>query len=93
MSADNGTLAFNSSEVITVSSFISGTGGLAQLVMDDPERIPLTGKVVWINPRQQGVRAAGFGIQLSGEEGDKARRKIENVLAGSLQADRPTHTM
>ena len=62
-------------------------------LMDDPERIPLTGKVVWINPRQQGVRAAGFGIQLSGEEGDKARRKIENFLAGALQADRPTHTM
>ncbi len=62
-------------------------------LMDDPERMPVTGKVVWINPRQQGMRPAGFGIQLAGEEGDKARRKIETFLAGALQADRPTHTM
>lgn len=62
-------------------------------LVDDPERIPLTGKVIWINPRQQGMRAAGIGIQLTGEEGDKARRKIETILAGALKADRPTHTM
>lgn len=62
-------------------------------LLDDPERIPVTGKVVWINPRQQGMRAAGIGIQLSGEEGDKARRKIETYLAGALQSDRPTSTM
>jgi len=62
-------------------------------LMDDPERIPVTGKVIWINPRHQGMRAAGVGIQLSGEEGDKARRKIETFLAGALQADRPTNTM
>lgn len=60
---------------------------------DDPERIPLTGKVVWVNHRNQGQRPAGFGLQLVGEEGDKARRKIENMLGGSLQADRPTFTM
>lgn len=62
-------------------------------LMDDPERIPLTGKIIWINPRQQGMRAAGIGIQLTGEEGDKARRKIETYLAGALTADRPTQTM
>ncbi|HET8729878.1 MAG TPA: pilus assembly protein PilZ, partial [Moraxellaceae bacterium] len=43
--------------------------------------------------RQQGLRAQGIGIQLTGEEGDKARRKIETILAGALKADRPTHTM
>ncbi|MDI1302755.1 MAG: PilZ domain-containing protein [bacterium] len=62
-------------------------------LMDDPERIPVTGKVIWINTRQQGTRPAGIGIQLSGEEGDKARRKIETFLAGALAADRPTFTM
>jgi type IV pilus assembly protein PilZ len=62
-------------------------------LLEDPERIPLTGKIVWVNTRQQGTRAAGFGIQLSGEEGDKAKRKIEALLAGALQADRPTQTM
>ncbi len=42
---------------------------------------------------QQGMRAAGIGIQLTGEEGDKARRKIETFLAGALQSDKPTITM
>ncbi|MDP2227695.1 MAG: pilus assembly protein PilZ, partial [Moraxellaceae bacterium] len=62
-------------------------------LMDDPERIPVTGKVIWVNTRNQGLRAAGIGIQLSGEEGDKARRKIETHLAGATHSDRPTSTM
>lgn len=62
-------------------------------LMGDPERLPITGKVIWINPPQQGTRAAGIGIQLAGEEGEKARRKIETFLAGALTADRPTNTM
>jgi type IV pilus assembly protein PilZ len=60
---------------------------------DDPERIPLTGKVVWVNHRNQGQRPAGFGLQLMGEQGDHARRKIEAQLGGALQADRPTYTL
>ncbi|RZU37136.1 type IV pilus assembly protein PilZ [Fluviicoccus keumensis] len=60
---------------------------------DDPEKLPITGKVVWVNHRNQGQRPAGFGIQLSGEAGDSCRRKIEAQLGGALQADRPTFTM
>jgi type IV pilus assembly protein PilZ len=62
-------------------------------LMDDPERLPITGKIIWINPRQQGMRPAGIGIQLAGPDGDKVRAKIETFLAGALQADRPTYTM
>lgn len=60
---------------------------------DDAERIPVTGKVVWVNHRNQGQRPAGFGLQLAGEGGDNARRKIEAQLGGALQADRPTFTL
>ena len=62
-------------------------------IMDEPEKIPVAGKVVWITPQgAQGNRSAGIGVQYSGQD-DTARRTIENHLAGSLQSDRPTHTM
>ena len=60
---------------------------------DDAERIPLNGKVVWTHHRNQGQRPAGFGIQLIGEDGDRARRKIEAQLGGALQSDKPTYTL
>ena len=62
-------------------------------VMDEPEKIPVAGKVVWITPQgAQGNRTAGIGVQVSDQD-DTARRTIENHLAGALQSDRPTHTM
>lgn len=62
-------------------------------LMDEPEKIPVAGKVVWITPKgAQGNRAAGIGVQFS--EGDgTARNKIETYLAGALKSDRPTHTV
>ena len=64
-------------------------------LMDEPEKIPIAGKVVWLTPRgAQGSRAAGIGVQFNDEEETAtANAKIENHLAGSLQSDRPTHTM
>lgn len=62
-------------------------------LMDEPEKIPVAGKVVWVTPKgAQGNRAAGVGVQFS-EQDDTAAKKIETYLAGSLESDRPTHTM
>lgn len=62
-------------------------------LMDEPEKIPIAGKVVWVTPRgAQGNRTAGIGVQFS-EQDAHANAKIENHLAGSLSSDRPTHTM
>lgn len=62
-------------------------------LMDEAEKIPVAGKVVWVTPKgAQGNRAAGIGVQFSGED-DIASNKIETYLAGSLDSDRPTHTM
>lgn len=62
-------------------------------LMDEPEKIPVAGKVVWITPRgAQGNRTAGIGVQFSGED-DAASKKIETYLAGALESERPTHTM
>lgn len=63
-------------------------------LMDEAERIPVAGKVVWITPMgAEGNRAAGVGVQFSEQDGGVARNKIEGFLAGALQSDRPTHTM
>lgn len=62
-------------------------------LMEEPDKIPVAGKVVWVTPRgAQGNRTAGIGVQFSDQD-DKARKTIENYLAGSLESDRPTHTM
>ncbi|GAA5316549.1 MAG: PilZ domain-containing protein [Candidatus Pelagadaptatus aseana] len=62
-------------------------------LMDEPEKIPVAGKVVWVTPKgAQGNRAAGVGVQFSDQD-DTASKKIETYLAGSLDSDRPTHTM
>jgi type IV pilus assembly protein PilZ len=62
-------------------------------LMDEPEKIPVAGKVIWITPKHaQGNRAAGIGVQFSSQD-DTATKKIENYLAGIVGSDRPTHTM
>jgi len=62
-------------------------------LMDEPEKIPVAGKVIWLTPRgAQGNRATGIGVQFSDED-DMANKKIETYLAGKLESDRPTHTL
>lgn len=62
-------------------------------LMDEPDKIPVAGTVIWITPKgAQGNRTAGIGVQFNDQD-DTAKKKIETFLAGSLQADRPTHTM
>jgi len=62
---------------------------------EETERISVVGKVVWVSPvGAQGNRTAGIGIHFN-ESGDAeaARSRIENILAGTLNSERPTHTM
>lgn len=62
---------------------------------ESSERMPVAGKVIWVTPAgAQGARPAGIGVQFNdGPEGDALKGRIEALLAGSLDADRPTHTM
>lgn len=63
-------------------------------LMDDKERLPVAGRVVWVSPEgAQGNRTPGIGVQFSEQDNGATRNKIEGLLAGALQADRPTHTM
>jgi type IV pilus assembly protein PilZ len=63
-------------------------------LMDEKERIPVAGRIIWITPLgAEGNRAVGVGIQFTDQDKGDARRKIEEYLAGGLEAERPTHTM
>ena len=63
-------------------------------LMEEKEKLPVAGKIVWITPKgAEGNRAAGIGVQFSDQDGGNARAKVETYLAGALGSDRPTHTM
>jgi type IV pilus assembly protein PilZ len=64
-------------------------------LMDDPNRIAVQGKIVWITPEGvQGNRTQGIGVQFSQDDtGASARSTIEKILGESLASPRPTHTM
>ncbi len=63
-------------------------------LMDDKERLPVAGKIIWVTPQgAQNNKAAGIGVQFSSQDDGATRNKIEGFLAGALQADKATHTM
>jgi type IV pilus assembly protein PilZ len=64
-------------------------------LMNDPNKLPIAGTVVWIMPQgAQNSKAQGIGVHFkSDESGIEAKRKIENLLGGVMNSSRPTHTM
>jgi type IV pilus assembly protein PilZ len=64
-------------------------------LMDDPNRIAVQGKVVWITPEGvQGNRTQGIGVQFTQDEtGASAKATIEKLLGELLASARPTHTL
>ncbi len=63
-------------------------------LMDDPNKLPIPGKIVWITPAGTPGRGQGIGIQFAANEaGEEARARIENLIGGVLKAARPTHTL
>ncbi len=63
--------------------------------LDEPLKLPITGKVAWINPpHSAGNRPQGVGIQLPDNEvGKELKKKIEVILAPVVKSDRITHTV
>jgi type IV pilus assembly protein PilZ len=64
-------------------------------LMEDKDRLPVSGKVVWITPAgAQGNRTAGIGVQFNdSSDGEIARTRIESILAGVLGQEKPSYTM
>jgi len=80
--------------ISTNKRFTSGEEVFVLLaLMDEAEKIPITGTVVWVTPKgAQGNRQAGIGVQFS-EADFAAATKIEEHLGTGLVSDRPAHTM
>lgn len=63
-------------------------------LLDDPTKLKVIGRVVWLTPATQGNRPQGIGVQLSEKDGGlEAKNKIEALLGGALKSGKPTHTM
>ena len=69
-------------------------------LLDEKQKYPITGRVVWVAPRPAAGRPAGIGIhftttsnQQAQNQNLQAQKKIETYLGGALKADRPTYTM
>lgn len=63
-------------------------------LMDDPNKLPVTGKVVWVTPAGTPGRQQGLGVQFTKDDaGVQARNRIETLLGGVLKTNRPTHTI
>mgnify|MGYP000064830889 CR=1 FL=1 len=63
-------------------------------LMDDPTKIPVAGKVVWVSPPGGGARQPGIGVHFPADEtGVNARKRIEDILGSALKSSRPTHTL
>jgi type IV pilus assembly protein PilZ len=64
-------------------------------LMDDPNKYPIAGKVVWITPAgANNNKAQGIGVHFpSDETGQRARLRIEEILGAALRSSRATHTL
>ena len=64
-------------------------------LMEEKDKLPVAAKVVWITPGGAQVhRIAGIGVQFNETaDGEAAKTRIEALLAGTLGAERLTHTM
>ncbi|MGF1527475.1 MAG: PilZ domain-containing protein [Candidatus Competibacterales bacterium] len=64
-------------------------------LLEESERYPITGKVVWLTPKARGaMRPMGIGLQFNeGPETQVVVKKIEVNLGGMLNSDMPTFTM
>ena len=62
-------------------------------LMDEQEKLPVAGRVVWITPEgAQGKRQADIGIEFSDED-VTINARIESYLAGSLTSERVIQTL
>jgi type IV pilus assembly protein PilZ len=63
-------------------------------LIDDPVKLKVVGKVVWITPTSQAGRPQGVGVKFSEKDGGiEVKNKIESILGSALKSVRATNTM
>ena len=59
---------------------------LVLTLMDDPNKLAITGKVIWLTPPGVPGRQQGIGIQFADDDtGEQARNRIETLVGGSMK--------
>lgn len=67
---------------------------VALMLLDDPNKLPVAGKIIWTYYSQaQAGKVPGVGVQFSDADKGQTRNKIETLLAGMLATGKPTYTM
>lgn len=67
---------------------------IAITLPNSSERLPMNGKVVWINAKTQGGRPAGFAVQIGTDiAGQRIKNEVERLLAGKIEGLQSTYTM
>lgn len=63
-------------------------------LLNDGDKSPVAGKVVWINPKgTTGGRPAGIGMHFGDLDNGATREKIEKIIAPKLKSDKKTYTI
>ncbi|MCW7554218.1 PilZ domain-containing protein [Endozoicomonas gorgoniicola] len=80
--------------IATTDSYEAGDQLFIRLsLLDGPDKIPITGKVVWVTPDScRGQEVSGIGVQFDPDSQD-IKRQIEAHLVTSTGSQRLTHTM
>lgn len=62
---------------------------------EEAKRYPVAGRVAWVTPaRAGGNRTQGVGVQFPKDEKSRELKlKIEEILGGMLNSDKPTQTI
>ncbi len=67
---------------------------IAITLPNSSERMPMNGKVVWINHKAQANRPAGFAVQIGKDvTGQRIKNEVERLLAGKMDSQQMTYTM
>ena len=87
---DNGALFIPSNRVQQLGDEVF----IAVTLPNSSARLPMNGKVVWINHKGQANRPAGFAVQISKDAtGQKIKHEVERLLAGKIDSQQATYTM
>lgn len=64
-------------------------------LMDDGNKYPVAGKVVWVTPAgANNNKAQGIGVHFPADEGgQRVRHRIEEILGAAIGSSRATHTL
>jgi len=63
-------------------------------LLNDPNKLKVVGKVIWMTPQAANNKPQGIGIQFTDKDGGaEAKKRIETILGAALKSSRPSNTI